>query len=121
MSLVGNSTAFAAAIFDHRALIQRNDADDTDHRAASDWDTHIAAQPCFYYFGRKGEESVVPERTAVVEGPALLLPLGADVTEGDRVNGITHKDGSTIVTGLLEILTVTRHHTQLEATLRAVA
>lgn len=119
--LIGNTTAFERAIFEHRAVIQRNNADDTDHRAADDWNTYVAAQPCFFTFGRKGDEAVNAERAIVVEGPMLLLPLDAGVAEGDRVNGVTHKDGSTIATGVMQIVTLTRHHTQLEAQLRAVA
>lgn len=118
--LIGNTTAFEHAIFEHRALIQRNSTDDTDHRAGSDWDTHIAAQPCFYTFGRKGDDAVSAERSLTVEEPMLLLPLDADVARWDRVNGVVHKDGSPIESGVMEIVTLTRHHTQRQAQLKAV-
>lgn len=110
----------------HRALLQRDIQTTTNphgHKGPPSWATHVAALPCFLYVaavGRSGREAVAAERTAAVRSYALLVPLDTDVTERDRVNGVTRRDGEVILSGVMNIRAVTRHEGHIELELEAV-
>lgn len=86
----------------HRALIERytaGAADDSGNPSPGVWATAVASQPCRLY-STTSREAISEDRTAVVVDLKIMLPLDADVTEDDRINGITDRNGGTILDGL---------------------
>lgn len=108
-----------------RATVERDQTDplvdttDSGNPEPPDWQTHIEALPCWLY-SSAGREAVEPQRVAVVEDIRLLVPLGSDVTERDRVNGIVDRLGSSILADLMNIRTVLRKRDHLELMLTRV-
>ena len=110
----------------HRVLVERNTTTDRDGygaKATPVWASHIASQPCFFY--REGridsEESVRARGTILHDMLRLMVPLGTDITEKDRINGVTKRDGTVIETGYMAITSVLHSHTHLELRLEKVA
>lgn len=107
----------------HRATVERDAATDTNaygHAGPPDWQALDDPLVCFFYTSR-GREAVTAERTAVVDELALLAPLGSDVSERDRINGIEDRAGNSVQSGVLNIRSVLRHHTHLELLLESAA
>ena len=80
--------------------------------------------PCWFWIrpGQQGRRQVISETAVVtVEIPMLLAPKGADVMEGDRINGIADRRGKVVYGGILSILSVVPVHDHQEITCEAVA
>lgn len=111
----------------HRALVERTvttSADAYGDAPAPTWATHIAAMPCFFYVetGRAaGGEAVRQRGTVVAERLRMLAPKGTDVTERDRINGVTDRRGTVIYAGAINIESVTPSHDHLEIRLGSVS
>lgn len=93
--------------------------DDYGNPAPGSWATHIPSLPCWLY-GSTEREAVSEERVAVVADLKLMVPLSADVTEQDRINGITDRIGTVIESGVLGVETVLRKRTHQQLTLSRV-
>ena len=109
-----------------RATIERNtqtDANEYGHVGPAEWEPLADEMPCFLYSrsSRGQPESVTPDRAVVVEQMALMVPLGADVTERDRVNGVEDRSGNVLLAGVQNIRSVMRHHTHLELLIQGAA
>lgn len=106
-----------------RALVERNTPGATDDSgnptAPGTWATHIAALACWLY-GSTEKEAITEEKTAVITDLRLMVPLSADVTEQDRVAGITDRRGTVIESGLLHIDTVLRKRSHLQLSVTRV-
>lgn len=107
-----------------RALVERATAPATDDSGNPggpvSWATHIAALACWLY-GSTAKEAVTEATTAVITDLRLLVPVSADVTEQDRINGVKDRRGTVIAAGVLEIDTVLRKRTHLELSVTLVA
>lgn len=109
--------------FVHRARIERNRATGTDpygHPLPSVWTEHITTLPCFFYERSGPGETTAGGKTAVVVMPEMLVADDADVTEGDRVNGITDRLGRTIDDSLMDIKAVLPRATHKRVLLEVV-
>ena len=107
----------------HRAIIERNGNLAPDAYGQPDvpiWYPHVSAQPCYFWepTGQRGE--IVGERNADVYAHRLLLPLLVDVTEEDRINGITDRRGQTITAAVFNITQVVRKPDHLLLVLEVV-
>lgn len=110
----------------HRALVERDNAASPDAyggKGPPEWETHIAALPCFFYLGQtsQSEELEQPRGIVVHQELRMIFPSGSDVTERDRINGISDRQGGAIKSGYLNIASITPHHNHLEARLEATA
>ena len=102
-----------------RALVQRHTSPGTDdygNPLPGTWATHLTAMACFLY-GTTEREAVADERTAVVTSLKMMAPVSADVTEQDRISGVTDRRGRVIESGLLHVEVVLRKQTHNELTL----
>ena len=81
--------------------------------AVPDWQPHLTDQPCRMW-ATAGRETVTDQTTVVVvQDNRLVLPLGTDVTEHDRVTDVTYR-GTTILAGPLQIRAVLHNTDHLE-------
>lgn len=106
----------------HRALVQRatETVDGYNNRLAPVWATHLAAQPCYFWqpsMGR-GEQSGAQNYRAY--GYQVVMPLGTDVTERDRINGIVDRRGYSVHPGVFGIVAVVRKPDHLLLTLETI-
>jgi hypothetical protein len=106
----------------HRTLVQRDTQTATNahnHKGTPTWSTHIDALACFLYVPAvtRGREDVAAERTVAIRGYAMLVPLGTDVTERDRISGVEDRAGDVILSGVMNIRAVIRHHNHIELAL----
>lgn len=105
-----------------RALVQRQTAPGTDdygNPLPGEWATHIAAMPAWLY-GSTEREAVTGTTTAVVTDLKVMAPLSADITEQDRISGITDRRGTVIEPGILHIETILRKRSHLQLTVSRV-
>lgn len=84
----------ARSTMKHRATIERDanaTADDGEwgQKPDPDWQDHITKLACHVWY-EAGRE-VVGTDNAVVEGLRMIVPLGTDVTEADRVSTVTDR------------------------------
>lgn len=106
-----------------RALVQRFTSPGTDdfgNPLPGTWSTHIAALAIWLY-GSTEKEAVTEETTAVVTDLKALVPLAADITEQDRISGITDRKGTVIEPGILGIETILYQRSHKALTLSRVS
>jgi len=105
-----------------RAIMLRNSATGTDprgHPLPPVW-TANGTLRCFAW-SNASREIVDGDKTAMVEDMRALFALGGDITEGDRISGITDRAGNVLIAGPLEVDgPVQRKHTHLEAALKRI-
>lgn len=105
-----------------RALVQRFASPGNDgfgNPLPGTWSTHIAALPIWLHASTE-KEAVTEETTAVVTDLKALVPLSADVTEQDRIAGVTDRRGTVIEPGILGIETVLYQRSHKALTLSRV-
>jgi hypothetical protein len=107
----------------YRALVERNTTagvlDTYGNAQAPTWVTQIASQPCYYWQPRQGVETQ-GERNYLAYGHQLLLPLGVDIAEGDRINGITDRRRGVVCADVLAITAIMRKPDHLLLTLEVI-
>lgn len=109
MSLVSSRLSLV-----HRCTIERGSGGDDDwgNPDVPTWAAHLSDVPCVVNMAA-GRERADDGETVVIEDLRLILPLGTDVTETDRIGDITFR-GDTIVAGPTGIRSVLRHRDHLE-------
>lgn len=103
----------------HRALVERDGQTAVDGYGAGGvpaWQTHIAVLPCFFYVEqtRTANDEIVQRGITVQENLRMIVPLGTDITERDRINGVSKRDGTAVYAEVMNVLSVTPHHDHLE-------
>jgi hypothetical protein len=103
------------------AVIQRNvaAADAFGADVPPDWQPHLTVACLLWWARSTGARSanrtyVSPARQAAVSEGGLLMPLGTDVTEQDRIMQINTPPSEEPVAGLLEIVAVLNQWDHLE-------
>jgi len=119
MSLVGSRLSLT-----HRCTIERSanaaSLDEWGTPDPADWQPHLSDQPCRAW-ATAGREAVTDTTTVVViEDVRLILPLGTDVTEQDRIASVTYR-GQTTQDGPLGIRAVLVNADHIELLLVKVA
>jgi len=107
----------------HRALVQRTvrtPVDGYGDAPAPTWTTHIASQPCWLTVRDEGVEADRQRGTVVFESLRLLMPNGTDITERDRISGVTDRRGNVVYAGVLGIESVLPAHSHLELSVKQV-
>ena len=107
----------------HRATIERNGNLVPDAYGQPDapvWYAHLTGQACYFWEPTAQRGEITGERNADVYAHRLLLPLAVDVTEEDRVNGVTDRRGQTISDGVFGITQIVRKPDHLLLVLETV-
>lgn len=117
------SAAATRSSMTQRCAVERDGAatDDEGNPAAPAWSSHIASLSCRFFHGTAEREVIDSDRSVVVEDSRMYVPLGTDITEADRINGVTDRLGNAIHSGLFNIRAVTRRATHLELLLQGAA
>lgn len=105
-----------------RADLERAAAGNADawgHAPVPAWEALAADKPCLAWSTAKREVvgTGTNAKTAVVEDIRLMVPLGTDVTEKDRVRKVKDRAGTTILDGPFGIASVQVRRTHLELAL----
>jgi len=100
----------------HRCVVERDDnaasADEWGTPPPPDWQTHLPDLECRAWVA--GRETVTDRGDlAVVLEVHLIVPVGTDVTESDRVASVTYR-GDTLYEGPLAVHAVLRRRDHLE-------
>jgi head-tail adaptor len=99
--------------------IQRNvGEDDAWGNPSVDWEDHLVDQPCRAWTDA-GREAVSATETVVIEDRRLVLALGTDVTEADRISSVIYR-GETVFEGPMGIEAVLTYPDRLELVLTRV-
>ncbi|MCH8279578.1 MAG: hypothetical protein IIC96_02745 [Chloroflexi bacterium] len=61
------------------------------------------------------------EKSAVLGSHKMLIPLGTDITEADRITAIDDRLGASIMANTMRIHSVTHHHNHLELEVEEVS
>ena len=107
----------------HRAIIERNGNLTPDAYGQPDvpiWYVHVGGAPCYFWEPSAQRGEIAGERNADIYAHRLLLPLGVDITEEDRVNGVTDRRGQTISDGVFGITQIVRKPDHLLLVLETV-
>ena len=106
-----------------RATVQRDTATGTDGFGmpnAESFTAHLASLPCWVY--TKGEREIVDgTKTAILADHKMLVPIGTDITEDDRVTAIKDRLAANIIANTMRIHAVIRRATHLECQLEGVS
>jgi len=113
----------ARASMVHRCTLERDTAHGTPDGyglpSDADWQLLLAEVPCFLWSTAE-RELIGSERSEVIEDLHLLMPLATDVTERDRINGVTDRLGNWVRQGAMGITAVMAKHDHLELVLTGV-
>lgn len=120
MSLVSTGLALI-----HLCTIERDanaaTADDWGAPQAADWQPHITDLICRAWIV-SGREIVADKTSVVVDDEIrMMVQLGTDVTELDRVGDITDNAGTRIFQGPMGIRAISPRRDHLELTLARIA
>ncbi len=110
----------------HRATVQRNTPAGTDGfggPGAAVWGSHLASLKCWYYhMSTTPEREVIDgDKSATLDTAKLMVPLGTDITEADRITAIKDRTGGSIVANTMKIRSVTYRHNHLELVVEEVS
>ena len=90
----------------HRCAIERDAAHGTPDgyglSSAADWQLLQANVPCFWW-STAGRELIGAEKSEVIQDMRMLVEIGTDVTERDRVKDVTDRLGHSIRQGAMGI------------------
>ncbi len=107
----------------HRCSLERDSAHATPDGyglpGEADWQLLAADLPCFLWSTAE-RELISSDKSEVIEDLRLLMPLATDVTERDRVSGVTDRLGNPIREGAMGITAVMAKHDHLELVLTGV-
>jgi len=107
----------------HRCSLERDTAHGTPDGyglpSEADWQLLAADLPCFLWSTAE-RELISSVKSEVIEDLRLLMPLATDVTERDRVSGVTDRLGNPIREGVMGITAVMAKHDHLELVLTGV-
>lgn len=107
----------------HRCKIERDNATGTSDWGGPNepnWVTHLASLPCRTWF-EADAEVIDGDKSAVIEARKIIVPLGTDVTEKDRVAEVKDRLGNVIFTGPAGVRAVGRRADHLELTVMEVS
>lgn len=108
----------------HRAAVERNVIANTQDTYGNEqvaiWVTHISAQPCYYWQPAAMRAESQGERNVLVYGHQVLMPLGTDITEADRINGIYDRCGRVVSADVFGITGIARKPDHLLLTLEVI-
>lgn len=111
------SLASSGLLFTHKTTVQRDAnagaLNAVGAQASPAWADHLVDQPC-YAWTSTGREQLDATTSVVVEDMRCLLALGTDVTEQDRLNGVTDHYGNVVIAGLVGIRAVVIRADHLE-------
>jgi hypothetical protein len=105
----------------HRALVERATyTTDAYGQPVPTWATQVASQACYFWepSAQRGEQ--MGERNADIYSHRLVVPQGTDITEEDRVNGVTDRKGTVITEALFDIKQIVRKPDHLLLVLETV-
>lgn len=106
----------------HRATIERDTSSTADawgNPVAPVWAAHLTDLACRVWFDTESEV-LDGNKTATVERRKMIVPIGTDVTEADRVAIVEDRLGATLFSGPAGIESVGRRRDHLVLTLEAV-
>ncbi len=105
-----------------RADIERDGTATTNARGHPDppvYASHLTGLACRVWSQRR-QEVVDGRKEAMVEEIRMMVPVGTDITELDRVANVKDRLGVVIWTGPMNIRGIQHKHTQLEMELQRV-
>ena len=107
----------------HRCTLERDAAHGTPDGyglpSEPDWQPLLASVPCRLWSTAE-RELIDGKKSTVIEDLRLLVPMATDVTERDRVNGVTDRLGNPVRQGAMGITAVLGKHDHLELVLTGV-
>lgn len=109
-----------AGILPHRVTIERDNGGTVDSRGieqASDWQP-LSTVPC-QAWSTAASERVGDGQVVTTEDRRLIVQLGTDVTEADRLGDVTDLNGDVVYAGPMNVAGVIRYADHLELTLQA--
>jgi hypothetical protein len=112
----------ARSVMRHRCTTLRDHAgpDNWGDQGPSDWEPNLTGVPCYAWLD-KAERVIGTDQDVMLVEMRLLMPLGTDVLESDRVAEVTDLHGSTtILDGPLLIDTIGRRLDHLVLLLKQV-
>lgn len=118
MSLVSSRVSLL-----HRTTVERDanagTSDGWGQAQPADWQAHLSDLPCRVWT-RAGREQIDAATSIVAEDMRLVVELGTDVTEQDRLGDVTYR-GDTIVAGPISIRAVVARKDHVELFLERIA
>lgn len=106
-----------------RAVIERNVAAvKWGTKEKAEWEPFLTVKCVFPWWRTEGARSTAreyaePERAINLVGGVLIVPLGTEATDEDRIGKITTKAGVTLIPGPLRIVSVLEYPEHLELNL----
>lgn len=104
-------------MLDHLTTVQRDanagQLNSVGAQASPSWSDHLTGLIC-HAWTNAGREQIDATTSVVVEDMRCIVELGTDITEQDRLNGVTDADGNPVINGLIGIRAVIARADHLE-------
>jgi hypothetical protein len=108
----------------HRTIIQKDvnagQRDEQNNPLAPDFEAHAYDVPCYWYVPNRMQPGLQVEPHATMYEHEMLMPLGTEVSEGDRLQGVTKKNGDELTDQVFTVLRVMRHPRNLRIGLEVI-
>ncbi len=94
----------------HRALVQRptTTVDAYNNAQPPTWSTLHAELACYYWQPATGQGEQQGVRNVRLYGHQMLVPLGTDITESDRIVGVVDRRGYAVSADTFGIVAIVR-------------
>lgn len=105
----------------HRTTLERvTRTADTGGGYTDAWSNTVVDSPCRAWFSDTVEQ-VVGNRPTVLDRRAVLVPLGIDVREGDRLQSVRNRKGTVLFDGPLVVDSVAERTDHLQLLTRKIS
>lgn len=115
-------------LMDQEAVIERDTAvpDEAGGKTGRDWQP-LATVECVLWWWKGSKSSdkspsaqyARPQATIDITGGDMMLPLGTDVTDRDRIGTVTNEEGEVLEEGPFRIIAVNRYSDHIELSLES--
>lgn len=123
MSLISTRIALTHLVTTQRDQSISDDPDAWGQPADPDWQDYLTGLPCYGWTdtdNSASDEEATVKDVRVRQDRRMLVVLGTDITELDRVGDITDQAGNVLLEGPMGVQAVLPYPTHLEVCLRRI-
>lgn len=83
------------------------------------WSSHLTGLACRAWFD-EGKTLIESEKITTITQRVVIVPLGTDVTKGDRIASVTDRKGATLFPGPMPVSSVQHRQDHIQLFVREI-